>query len=58
MKIIVADSLPASALEVLDADGWTVDARSGRSPKELAADLADDRWAAFSSEAPRKLTQV
>ena len=41
MKIIVADSLPASALEVLDADGWTVDARSGRSPKDLAADLAD-----------------
>ena len=41
MKIIVADSLPASALEVLQADGWIVDARTGRAPKELAADLAD-----------------
>jgi D-3-phosphoglycerate dehydrogenase len=41
MKIIVADSLPASALEVLQADGWTVDARTGRTPKELAPDLAD-----------------
>jgi len=41
MKIIVADSLPTSALEVLQADGWTVDARAGRAPKELAADLAD-----------------
>ena len=41
MKIIVADSLPASALEVLQADGWTVDARTGRSPENLAADLAD-----------------
>jgi len=39
MKIIVADSLPASALEVLQADGWIVDSRTGRSPKELAADL-------------------
>src|SRR5476649_2579194 len=41
MKIIVADSLPTSALEVLQADGWIVDARTGRAPKELAADLAD-----------------
>ena len=41
MKIIVADSLPSSALDVLQADGWTIDARTGRSPKELAADLAD-----------------
>ena len=31
MKIIVADNLPASALEVLRSDGWTVDARTGRS---------------------------
>ena len=41
MKIVVADTLPASALELLQADGWTVDARSGRSPDVLAGDLAD-----------------
>ena len=41
MKIIVADDLPASALEVLRADGWIVDSRTGRSPKDLAVDLAD-----------------
>jgi D-3-phosphoglycerate dehydrogenase len=41
MKIIVADSLPTSALEVLHADGWTVDSRTGRSPQQLITDLAD-----------------
>ena len=41
MKIIVADNLPTSALEVLQADGWIVDSRTGRAPKELAGDLAD-----------------
>ena len=42
MKIIVADELPATALEVLRAEaGWTVDARPGRGPADLAADLAD-----------------
>jgi D-3-phosphoglycerate dehydrogenase len=41
MKIIVADTLPASALELLQADGWSVDARTGRSPDDLARDLAD-----------------
>ena len=41
MKIIVADNLPASALELLQADGWSVDARTGRSPDDLARDLAD-----------------
>ena len=42
MKIVVADNLPASALEVLRAEaGWDVDARTGRSPTDLAADLAD-----------------
>ena len=42
MKIVVADDLPASALDLLRAEaGWQVDARSGRSPAELAADLAD-----------------
>ena len=42
MKIVVADDLPASALELLRAEaGWTVDARSGRAPDALAADAAD-----------------
>ncbi|MES1254165.1 MAG: hydroxyacid dehydrogenase, partial [Acidobacteriota bacterium] len=42
MKIVVADDLPASALELLRAEpGWVVDARSGRPPAELAAALAD-----------------
>ena len=41
MKIIVADSLPASALDVLRTDAWTVDARAGRLPQQLAADLVD-----------------
>lgn len=40
MKIVVADDLPASAIELLRAEGWDVDARSGRKPPELAADLA------------------
>src|SRR4029077_5353383 len=42
MKIVVADDLPASGLDLLPAeDGWVVDARSGRTPAALAADLAD-----------------
>jgi D-3-phosphoglycerate dehydrogenase / 2-oxoglutarate reductase len=42
MKIVVADDLPASALELLRAeDGWVVDARAGRAPAALALDLAD-----------------
>ena len=42
MKIVVADELPASALELIRAEaGWVVDARSGRTPEVLAADLAD-----------------
>jgi len=42
VKIVVADDLPASALEVLRAEpGWEVDARTGRKPDALAADLAD-----------------
>jgi len=41
MKIVVADDLPASALELLRAEGWEVDARTGRAPDQLAADLAD-----------------
>ena len=38
--IVVADDLPASALDLLRAEGWTVDARTGRTPDALAADLA------------------
>lgn len=42
MKIVIADDLPASAVELLRGEaGWTVDARSGRKPDVLAADLAD-----------------
>jgi D-3-phosphoglycerate dehydrogenase len=42
LKIVIADELPASALEVLRAEpGWIIDARAGRSPSALAADLAD-----------------
>ena len=42
MKIVVADDLPPSALELLRAEsGWVVDARSGRQPSALAADVRD-----------------
>jgi D-3-phosphoglycerate dehydrogenase len=42
LKIVIADDLPASALDLLRAEpGWVIDARSGRSPAALAADLAD-----------------
>src|SRR5262245_40454743 len=42
MKIVVADDLPDSALELLRAEpGWTVDARNERSRADLTADLAD-----------------
>jgi D-3-phosphoglycerate dehydrogenase len=41
LKIVVADDLPASALELLRAEGWQVDAQSGRSAADLARDLAD-----------------
>src|SRR5215510_4300646 len=42
MKIVVADDLPASALDLLRAEpGWVVDARPGRTPAALATDLAD-----------------
>jgi D-3-phosphoglycerate dehydrogenase / 2-oxoglutarate reductase len=42
LKIVIADDLPASALELLRAEpGWIIDARSGRSPAQLAADLTD-----------------
>src|SRR3954464_11180730 len=42
VKIVVADDLPASALELLRSEsGWVIDARSGRKPDALALDLAD-----------------
>jgi D-3-phosphoglycerate dehydrogenase len=42
LKIVVADDLPASALDLLRAEsGWEVDARPGRKPADLAKDLAD-----------------
>jgi D-3-phosphoglycerate dehydrogenase / 2-oxoglutarate reductase len=41
VRIVVADDLPASALELLRAEGWTIDARSGRAPDQLKIDLAD-----------------
>jgi hypothetical protein len=41
MNIVVADDLPKSALELLIAEGWTVDSRSGRTPEQLSADLKD-----------------
>jgi len=41
LKIVVADDLPASALDLLRAEGWDVDARTGRTPEQLAVDLAD-----------------
>jgi D-3-phosphoglycerate dehydrogenase len=41
LKIVVADDLPASALDLLRAEGWEVDARTGRTPDQLSADLQD-----------------
>lgn len=41
MHIVVADDLPASALELFRAEGWSVDARTGRAPDQLKTDLAD-----------------
>jgi D-3-phosphoglycerate dehydrogenase len=40
MLIVVADDLPKTALELLKAEGWVVDSKSGRSPEELSRDLA------------------
>lgn len=41
MKIVIPDPLPPAAVALLAAEGWTVDTRTGRSPEELAADVAD-----------------
>src|SRR5215208_2096730 len=41
MHIVIADQLPASAVELLrSVSGWTIDARSGRPTEELIRDLA------------------
>src|SRR5215207_5473474 len=42
MKLVVADPLPSSAIELLrNVRGWTVDARAQRPPEQLALDVAD-----------------
>jgi D-3-phosphoglycerate dehydrogenase len=41
LKIVVSDDLSPSALDLLRAEGWDVDARTGRAPDQLATDLAD-----------------
>jgi D-3-phosphoglycerate dehydrogenase / 2-oxoglutarate reductase len=42
MHIVIADQLPASAVELLSSvAGWTVDSRSGRPPDVLGPDLAE-----------------
>jgi D-3-phosphoglycerate dehydrogenase / 2-oxoglutarate reductase len=41
MKIVIADGLPASAIELLKQPTWNVDNRQGRSPAELTADLGE-----------------
>src|SRR5688572_33442767 len=41
MRIVVADDLPKTALELLKAEGWDVDSKSGRSPEELSKDVAE-----------------
>ena len=40
MKIVIADDLPPSAVDLLRAEGWEVDARSGRPAARLMDDLA------------------
>jgi len=41
MRIVVADDLPKTALELLKAEGWDVDSKSGRSPEELSKDITE-----------------
>jgi D-3-phosphoglycerate dehydrogenase len=41
VHIVVADDLSASALDLLRAEGWSIDARSGRAPDQLKLDLVD-----------------
>ena len=39
MHIVIADGLPASAIEILQQPDWNIDNRQGRPPAELTADL-------------------
>jgi D-3-phosphoglycerate dehydrogenase len=39
MNIVIADGLPASAIEILRQPNWNIDNRQGRPPAELMADL-------------------
>jgi D-3-phosphoglycerate dehydrogenase len=41
MKIVIADGLPASAIEALRQPDWQIDTKQGRTATELAADLKD-----------------
>ncbi len=41
MKIVIADGLPSSAIDLLSQPEWTIDNRQGRPLVELFADLAD-----------------
>ena len=41
MKIIISDHLPTSAADLLENEGWTVDALPGRSTKQLLNDIVD-----------------
>jgi D-3-phosphoglycerate dehydrogenase len=41
VHIVIADSLPTSAAELLRAAGWSVDTKTGRKPDELARDLSN-----------------
>src|SRR6187549_3462796 len=41
MHIVVAGDLPPSAVALFHHEGWHVDARSGRTPDQLAADLVN-----------------
>jgi D-3-phosphoglycerate dehydrogenase len=41
LKIVVADDLPASSLDLLRTEGWVVDVQAGRTPEQLATDMSD-----------------
>jgi D-3-phosphoglycerate dehydrogenase / 2-oxoglutarate reductase len=41
MHIVIADSLPPAAADALRSAGWSVDARAGRKPDDLARDLKE-----------------
>ncbi len=41
MKILIADGLPSSAIDLLRLPDWNIDHRQGRPASELIADLAD-----------------